>query len=111
MMSVRVDRTGAVVVYGSFGGVLHVGAASHASSSPVGQIFVAMLDPKAMLAPVWSAAWSPNGFVLPAPFLDFDPSDDLVLAGGFRGTLDFGCGPIAANASTPSDVFVAKLTP
>jgi hypothetical protein len=41
--------------------------------------------------------------------LAVDRAGDVVVAGSLRGSVDFGCGPISAEAGTSS--FVAKLDP
>ncbi|MCA9619947.1 MAG: hypothetical protein KC731_13070 [Myxococcales bacterium] len=39
-----------------------------------------------------------------------DANDNLLIGGGFRGTIDFGSGPLIGTGSS-DDVFVAKLGP
>lgn len=40
-----------------------------------------------------------------------DAAGNVILAGSFSGTIDFGTGPLSAPPSPASDLFVAKLSP
>ena len=40
-----------------------------------------------------------------------DPSDNVFIAGGFPGTIDFGGGPLINDEVFTSDIFIAKFNP
>jgi hypothetical protein len=102
---VAVDAKGFVVLTGDFQGRISFGAADDTLSSGGGpDIYLVKL------APDGSHCWSKS---FPAPAvqqghsLAVDSAGRIALTGQFRGTLDFGGGPLAARGD--EDVFVASF--
>lgn len=104
---VAVDAQGNVAVTGSFTGSIDFGALAGSHVSAGGQdAFVALVDVSG--APLWShaygAAGSQNG-----SSVAFDSQGNVVLAGTFSGTVDFGAGPVTSAGD--QDVFLLALDP
>jgi hypothetical protein len=98
------DTTGNVVVLGEYAGAITFDGMGHTSKG-ADDIFVVSLEPL-----MGSAAWSrgfgdasdqePGGVI-------FDGFGDVVLTGGFQGTLTFGGLPMTATGT--DDIFLVKL--
>ena len=99
------DATGNVLLAGHFSGTLDIGGGPPLTSAGATDAFVAKLDANG--TPVWSRRFGGQGseFVYAVAV---DPTGNILLAGNFTGTVDFGSGSPLTSAG-PSDVFVAKL--
>lgn len=93
---------GAVALAGDFSGAIAFGGQEHTSADY--DAVVVVLD--AAGAPVWSAAVTGEG-ASAARAVAFD-GDDLVAAGGFRGTAALG--DLSVTAFGDSDLFVTRFT-
>lgn len=105
---VAVDAAGGVVFGGNFQGDINLGGQTF-SRAPGGltnaDIFLAKLDGGGNH--VWSRAFL-DDHDDPAFFeIATDAGGAVVVAGGARGTLDFGAGPLVAAGNT--DAFIVKL--
>jgi len=99
--SVAVDDVGNVIVTGRFSGTIDFGGAPFAGGD---DIFVVKLDSAGNH--VWSKGFGDantqngNGVAV-------DPNGNVIIAGEFSGTADFGGGPLVSAGGT--DIFVSKL--
>ena len=98
--SVAADGVGDVVVTGNFAGTVDFGGGSLTSAGG-SDIFVAKLD--AGGSHMWSKRFGAGAGVSVAT----DGLGDVVIAGEFGGTVDFGGGPLTSAGI--SDIFVAKF--
>lgn len=101
--SVAVDGDCNVLVAGSFGGVIDFGGATITGGDET--VFVAKLDPQGQH--VWSKSFGIEPFQ-GAALVGAAPSGDVILAGTFNGSIDFGTG--AFNAPKQA-IFLAGLAP
>jgi hypothetical protein len=102
VQAVAADGAGNVVVTGRFAGSLDLGG-EPLVGAPEGSLFVAKLDAGGHL--LWARSFD-NANALG---LALDTSGDVLLAGDYRDTIDFGGGPLTSLGS--ADVFVARLDP
>jgi hypothetical protein len=98
IFSMAIDSSGAVVVGGLFSGLLQLG--DTAATCPVNAQcgFIAKLAANGAFA--WGAAFvgtDANGNVDQA-MLAIGPSDEVYVAGGFLGAVDFGSGPVGGTS-------------
>jgi hypothetical protein len=102
--AVAPDGQGGVIVSGVFKGDADFGGGV-ALAAGTGQLFVARLDAAG------SALWArgAEGVGLSTLVAATPVGDRLVLAGGYRGTLDVGAGPLPSAGEI--DAFVAALSP
>ena len=104
--AVATDASGGVFVTGFFTGRMSFGATTLLSTAGSNNIFVAKLA-GADGTPAWAhgmgSTGSERGYDVAV-----DRNGDLLVAGFFQGTVDFGGGPLTSAGS--SDVFVAKYT-
>lgn len=96
--------SGDFLVVGSFDVEIDLGGGALTSA---GQRDLFMAQFNAAGGHVWSKAFGGPGYVN-ASAMAVDPTGDVVLAGPFNGTLDFGGGPLTGAGSY--DYFVAKLS-
>ncbi len=96
---VQIDAAGGTLVAGGFNGALSFGDETLTSSGEQ-DIFVARLD--AWGAHDWSRQFGGDGTQSVAT-MALGANGDIVLAGPFKGALDFGGGPLSGKT------FVAKL--
>lgn len=104
--ALAVDPSGDVVISGSFDGVIDFG----------GGVLPDVAAPSMFLVKFSATGlhlWS-HGFGLPNKTigdhaLAIDPAGDVLLAGGYSGTLNFGGGPIVAAGGT--DISLARFDP
>jgi len=96
------DSAGNVVVHGTFGGTVDFGGGP-LTAADLGNIFVAKFDPNGNH--VWSKGFGDGGHV--GAGMAIDSAGNVVLAGEFSGTVDFGGGPLTAAGDY--DMFVAKF--
>jgi hypothetical protein len=111
--AVHVDAAGSVILAGQFVGSIDFGGgALTAAEGDVTRpdIFVAKLD--AAGSHTWSKRFG-DVDIDTAAGIRADSDGNIVLAGGFKGAIDFGGGPLASagGADGYSDVFVAKFDP
>ncbi|APR83552.1 Tryptophan synthase alpha chain [Minicystis rosea] len=109
-VGVGVDGAGNVFATGEIVGVADLGG------GPVGapdaySVFVTALDPSG--GHRWDRVFIENNATVPEGTarrgpLALSPSGDIVVAGQFSGTTDFGMGPVTSNGET--DVFVVSLS-
>ncbi len=97
------DPTGAVALAGSFVTELQLGDVGLQGSGQGASVFVGMLDAGGQVA--WAVSGGSSGGQ-GAVGVAFDPDGDVVVGGGFTGTVDFGTGALTALSS---DVFLARL--
>ncbi len=101
--AVAADNDGNVIVVGAFSGTLDFGKDVHASAGS-DDIFVAKLGPDG--ATIWSRRFGgPASDV--AASVAVTPSGDILVAGAFQSTVDFGNGPLVSEGF--ADMFLVKL--
>lgn len=100
LSSLAVDRAGNVILGGTFRGSIDFPGAPLQTVAPNSyEFFVAKLDPLGRGS--FSEAFATSGAVA------VDGSGNIVLAGGFEGTLSFG--PHTITSAGSHDIFVTKL--
>ncbi|MEP7121279.1 MAG: hypothetical protein ABJE95_10235 [Byssovorax sp.] len=100
------DSSGNVVLVGDSSGTLNFGG----QNLPKGY-FVAKLDKSG--AHVWSMSAGgayPDAFNEQRANVAVDAQGNVIVAGTFLGTMNFGNGPLAVASAGVTDIFVAKLT-
>ena len=102
-VAIGTDATGNVYVAGNFQGQIDFGKGVLTSAGG-DDVFVAKLDPSG--ATLWSKRFGDVGDDHVGA-LAIDKSNNLVIVGGFQGTIDFGKGMLVSAGM--DDVFVAKL--
>jgi hypothetical protein len=100
--AVAVDGSGNVLLAGAFSGTVNFGGGSLTSAGNY-DLFVAKFSPTG--AHLWSRRVGGTGSES-AEGVAVDPSGNVVVAGAFQGTVDFGGG--AVTSAGDSDLFVAK---
>jgi Beta-propeller repeat len=95
-----VDSLGGALVAGRFQGKIDFDGNAYTAPANGTQLFVAKYTTGQLHE--WSKAFGAGGTVAAA----FDQADNVLLAGGFTGTIDLGAGALNAKGT---DVFVAKL--
>jgi hypothetical protein len=103
--AVAVDAAGNVVVTGVFDGSIDFGGGPLTSAGD-NDVFVAKFDPQ--LNHLWSKSFG-DPDVQVVSRVAIDAEGNVVLAGYFRGSIDFGGGPLASAGGF--DAFVVKLDP
>jgi hypothetical protein len=103
--SVTVDASGNVIITGNFYGAVDFGGGTLTSAGS-NDIFVAKFAPDG--AHLWSKGFGSTG-PQSGRGVSTDASGNVIVAGRFAGTLDFGGGTLTSGGS--DDVFVAKFTP
>ncbi len=101
--SVAIDADGRIAVVGYFRASLYAGDDSH-SAAGGDDAFVVMLDADGEVS--WSRRFG-DGASQQAHAVAFDHEGNLVVAGGFAGSVDFGAGPVDADAARA--IFVLAL--
>lgn len=101
--SLDADPLGAVVAAGSFQGTIDLGDQVHTSAGD-SDGFVVKLSPDG--STLWSRTFGDASGQWTSS-VTVDPASNILLAGGFKGTVDFGDGPHMNLSGT--DMFVAKL--
>jgi len=96
----------AVLVGGSFRGQMKLGGAPLANFDGADHIFLARLDEGGN--PVWRRKFGVGGTQSVTALIA--NNGEVILAGSYTGTLDFGCAPLV-NMTARSRIFVARLTP
>jgi hypothetical protein len=104
---VALDSSGNVVVVGKFAGTVDFGGVPLASASGSSDVFVAKyVGPTGahLFSRRYGGAENENALSVAV-----DSMDNIILAGSFSGTADFG-GPVSLTAVGSSNIFVAKYT-
>jgi hypothetical protein len=104
--SVAVDAAGNVFLAGSFGGGVDFGGGRLTSAGGY-DIFLAKFDPSGTHS--WSRRFGDSDDYQEAWSVAVDPSGNALVAGYFRGTVDFGGGALVSVGG--EDIFVAKFDP
>ncbi len=100
---IAADRTGNVLLTGSFQGTVDFGGGP-ITSEPTSDIFVAKFDPAG--GHLWSQGFGGN-FVDRGSGIAVDAAGDVHVTGQFWNTVDFGGGPITSAGVI--DMFIAKF--
>jgi hypothetical protein len=103
--SLAVAANGDIYLAGSFGGTVDFGSGPLMSAGST-DIFLVKLGPAGVT--LWSNSVGDASSQSIAS-LALDPAGNVILAGGFAGTLNFGGGALTSVGST--DVYVAKFSP
>ncbi len=107
VMAVAVNGTGNVVVTGGFQGAADFGGAVLTSAGSY-DVFVASYSATGTLQ--WAKRFGDTGYDY-AYGLTVDGSGNVLVAGSFQGTVDFGGGPVASvGGFYGADIFMAKYT-
>lgn len=99
------DSNGNAILIGDSSGTINFGG----QNLPKGY-FVAKLDKSG--AHIWSngaGGTYPDGFYEQKANVAIDPQDNVIVAGTFLGTMNFGNGPLPDASAATTDIFVAKL--
>jgi hypothetical protein len=99
------DSNGNAILIGDSSGTINLGG----QNLPKGY-FVAKLDKSG--AHIWSEGAGgtyPDGFYEQKANVAIDPQDNVIVAGTFLGTMNFGNGPLPDASAAETDIFVAKL--
>jgi len=103
--AVTVDGAESIIIAGDFDGSIDFGDGTHSSAGGA-DVFLAKLDPSG--ATLWSKSFANNG---PKDYgLASDPFGNVILAGAFDQTIDFG-GNVAMTSGGGLDMFIAKFNP
>jgi hypothetical protein len=104
-IAIGVDSGGNVVAAGHFGGEIDFGLGALTSAGG-NDIFVVKLDPSGV--PIWNARFG-DAADQSAFDLQIDSSDNIVVAGQFVGSVDFGGGTLSSAGT--SDAYVVQFDP
>jgi hypothetical protein len=103
---VAVDGSKNVIITGYTFGSVDFGAGTQPNQGPGSDVFVAKFGPSGSLA--WGKLFGDGadqlGYGVAA-----GPAGDVVVTGGFLGTIDFGNNPLSSSGG--KDLFVARLDP
>jgi len=100
--AVAVDALGNILLTGELDGVVDFGAGPVESLAPSADVFVAKFD--ASGRPLWSHLFG-DEYRQSGRAIAVDAAGDVVVAGEFEGTIDFGGGPFTG----AGNVFLAKF--
>lgn len=101
-----VDGSGTVALAGQFSGDLQLGPEPLVGGSfGDAGIFVGLLEPSGHVS--WTKEIAAGG-AFGTTTVAFSPEGDVIVAGGFDETVDFGTGPLGGETSSQG-IFVAKL--
>jgi hypothetical protein len=103
--SVAIDADGSVYVAGMFNGTIDLGG-NVVTSAGDWDIFLVKLDPQGAL--VWGTSFG-DANAQSAPAIAVDGGGNVLMTGRFRGTLDFGDGPLESLGT--ESVFLVKFAP
>jgi len=106
VVSLAVDTEENVIVTGQFQGTINFGDGPRTSAGG-NDIFVAKLDPSGSV--LWSKSFGDTAFAQSAKSVATDAGGNVILAGTFGGSADFGGGALVCKGT--SNAFVAKLAP
>lgn len=105
-MGIALDNKGSVFVTGSLQNSVDFGTGGKLTSAGSTDVFVAKLD--AAGSGVWSKSYGDAGGMQNGERIAADSSGNVIVAGAFKGTLDFGLGG-KRTSNGGFDIFVAKL--
>ncbi|UCG51024.1 MAG: T9SS type A sorting domain-containing protein [Candidatus Latescibacterota bacterium] len=103
-LAVTTDSSGNVIVTGRFGGTVDFGGGPLSSNPPGSDIFIAKFSPNG--AHLWSQSFGDTNNQWTRS-VAADGAGNVIVTGGFGGTVNFGGGPLSSGGS--SDIFVAKF--
>jgi hypothetical protein len=105
-MSLDVNTAGDIVVSGRYKGTLDFGGGlTITATATADDVFVAKLTTAG--AVVWAKSFGTANNTDQANAVSLTPQNDVVVAGNFNGTINFGGGVLTSAGST--DLFIAKL--
>lgn len=105
-LGVTTDASGNVIVAGNFTGTIDLGAGV-LSSAGQNDAFVAKLA--AAGTTTWSKSYGDGGYHQYAQHVATDAQGNVLVAGHFRGTINFGGGALSDASNFFEDIFIAKL--
>ena len=103
---VAIDGSGNAIIAGYFTGAVDFGGGALPNAGPNADIFVAKFGSDG--AHVWSKSFG-DTYAQSASAVAVDPSDNVLVTGGFYMTVDFGGGTLTSAGY--KDAFLAKLSP
>ncbi len=103
---VAIDGSGNAIIAGRFTGTMNFGGDPLSAGGGQPDIFVAKFTSGG--THVWSKQFG-DSYAQSAWSVAVDPSDNVLIAGGFYMSVDFGGGALSSGGA--SDAFLAKLTP
>jgi Beta-propeller repeat len=104
--AVAIDADGNVIVTGDFEGTVDAGGGPLTSAGDYADIFVVKYDSAGHY--LWSKRFgSSNADV--GYGIASDAAGNILVTGGFRGSVDFGGGPLTTSSIYDYDVFLAKF--
>ncbi len=103
---VAIDGSGNAIIAGYFTGAVDFGGGALPNAGPNADIFVAKFGSDG--AHVWSKSFG-DTYAQTAYGVAVDPSDNVLVAGGFNGPINFGGGTLTSAGY--KDAFLAKLSP
>lgn len=104
--AVAFDKSGNVLVAGSFGGTVNFGGTTLTATGQ-DDVFVAKFAPGGQL--IWAKSFG-DGNVQTASGIGVDANGNVYVTGNFKGSINFGGGALSAAGTLFIDVFLAKLT-
>jgi len=102
-----IDGDDNIIVVGTFSETVDFGAGNHTASGK--DIFVLKYGHDGAL--LWSKSFGEDNNPQLGAAIASDSNGNIILAGTFIGSVNFGCGTLQAEGSQFSDVYVAKLSP
>lgn len=105
--AVAAGPSGKVVVAGAFSDTVEFAGVTRASAG-WGDLFVAEYDPSG--EEVWFTSFPDTGDQATPIAVAVDPLGNVVVAGTFRGTVDFGWGEVGSTDPIDWDLYVVKLS-
>lgn len=105
-LDVAIDSKGNIVLLGTFSGKIDLGGGELESIGD-NDLFLAKFDSDGQH--LWSFGYGGPG-VQALASMALDSADNIIIAGAYQGTLDFGGKSIAASPGD-TDVFIVKITP
>lgn len=104
--AVAYDKSGNILVAGSFSGSINFGATT-LTASGADDVFVAKFGSGGQL--MWAKSFGDAGLQT-ASGIGVDANGNVYVTGSFKGSINFGGGALAAQGTLFVDVFLAKLT-
>ena len=104
--AVAYDKSGNILVAGSFGGTINFGGTT-LTSSGMDDVFVAKFSPNGQL--MWAKGFG-DGNIQTSAGIGVDSGGNVYVTGNFKGSINFGGGALSAAGTLFADVFLAKLT-
>src|SRR5262249_41160143 len=103
-IEVKVDASDNIVVVGEFQDTVDFGGGPVSVPFPASATFVVKFDAAGNY--LWSKTFAPQ-MTWGDLQMDLDPAGNIVIAGTFSGTIDFGGGPLVGLSNSP--LFVARF--